>query len=243
MKDADRRGRFVVGIETSGPTGSVALLAPDGWCDERGFRGHLTHARELIAVLDAITKERGTRRDEITLVCVDQGPGSYTGIRVGVTAAKSLAWALGIASAGVMGLDVIAGGAPRSSGRLRVIVDARRGTLYHASYWAENGRWRRESGPEVLSPKEVLACLSADDIVVGDGIALLPDTLPVGVTVLKDEVGVPRASQVARLGLAKMEAAQILDPAELLPIYLRRPEAVEKWEARRKEMRETRASG
>ncbi len=235
MHGEENRRRYVVGIETSGATGSVAVVDYDGQEAERSFRGHLTHARELIAVLDALTKEVGAGRDELALVSVSQGPGSYTGIRVGVTAAKCLAWALGTEAAGVMSLDVIARGvAPQGSpARLHVVVDAKRGVVYHAAYSPDAETWRREGAPAVLPPETVVKLVSPGEILVGDGIALIDAPLS-GVQVLAEAEGVPRAAHVARMGIERMLAGRTVAPGELLPIYMRAPEAVELWEARRK---------
>jgi len=221
-----------IGIETSGPTGSVAVRTDDGRVAERAFQEHLKHAREIVSVLDALMTELDLDRDRIGLIAVSRGPGSYTGVRVGVMAAKALAWALDARTAGVMSLDVLALGAPvRAGARLVVAADAKRRAVYTAAYTPEEDAWRREGDPDIVPPDQLAARLREGDAVVGDGVPLL-GALPGGVTTLDETLWTPHADNVVALGLAQTAAGGALDAHALLPLYLRPPKAVERWQER-----------
>ena len=221
----------VIGIETSAKTGSVALLADGNVVEERFFTKGMRHGRELIPMLDDVLSRRGLQPEEIDLFAVSQGPGSYTGIRVGITCAKALAYALGKPVVAVPSLDVLAANAPPAEKTVYCAIDAKRERVYFCSYRRDDGRQARESEYAAMPVEEALAVMQPGGFVVGDAIDLYGERFAaVGLTLAPEALWLPRASAVAALGLERFCASGPDDCFKLAPIYLHRPEAEEVWE-------------
>ncbi|MDP6108019.1 MAG: tRNA (adenosine(37)-N6)-threonylcarbamoyltransferase complex dimerization subunit type 1 TsaB, partial [Candidatus Brocadiia bacterium] len=131
----------MLGIETSGERGSVALLREDELLAEHRFAQGYRHARNIMAGVADVVRSAGVDRGEIDAVGVTDGPGSFTGLRVGVTCAKTLAWLLGLPAVGVPTLDVLAQNVRpeehldargRPVRTVCPLLDARRGFVYGA---------------------------------------------------------------------------------------------------------------
>jgi len=211
-------------IETSSVRGSVALLDGDRLVAEKVFGEGSRHGRDLLpCVDDLLAGEPGA----VDLLAVDAGPGSYTGLRVGLTFAKTYAVQSQAPVVGVSSLDVIAANAPEPR-RLCVVVDARLGQVFAALYDAEG---KRASGDIAASPGEVAARLKPDTLVIGGGLARYRDIFAAVAEASEDEsIGWPRAANVGRLGQTKFAAEGGDDPHTLVPRYLGRPQAEVKWE-------------
>ncbi len=120
--------RWILMIETSQREGSVALGTVDGKkVDEETFSGSLVHLRELMPTIDALVS-RNCSREDLAVIAVSVGPGSFTGIRIGVSAAKALAWALKIPALAISSLEIIAANI-EEEGRWGVLLDASSGDL------------------------------------------------------------------------------------------------------------------
>jgi len=230
----------VIGIETSSTVGSVALLEES--CsggtsvDERFFEKGLRHGKELVPTIDAVVRAHGLRPEDVDLFAVSQGPGSYTGIRVGITCAKTMAYALGRRVVGVPSLDVLAENAPADARRVCPAIDAKRKRVYFCCYRRENGELARDGDYRALPLADALAAITPGTFVVGDAIRLFGREFAArGAILAEDDLWLPKASAVARLGLRKLRASGPDDPFTLVPIYLHRPEAEEVWERKKKQ--------
>jgi len=229
-------------IETSSRHGSVTLADGDAVIQTAALEQHRRHNVELMPTIDALCRSHGMAPADIAELYVSLGPGSFTGLRVGVTTAKTLAFTTGCRVVGVPSLDVIACNAPPDIHRVAVCANLKRNTVYAAIYEldvqstagpdkARHGRAAHPAAPPKLQTLQDL--LQADpppDAILGDP---LPD-LPPGcnVAVLPAELAVPRSEAVHRLGRDAAKRAAYDDPFLLTPLYIRRPEAVELWEAR-----------
>jgi tRNA threonylcarbamoyladenosine biosynthesis protein TsaB len=225
---------ITLGIDTSGTRGSVALYAPGDEAQSREtiFTDGLIHGVALAPAVKELLDGAGLKATDLELVAVGLGPGSYTGVRVGVSFAKALAFAAGLPAIGVSSLDAMAHNAP--SGTSVVCTrDARRGTLYVASF---------DEGPEHLEPAGPICLVKLEDLglvlpenalVLGDAIEDFADHLSGGGrTFGEPELWHASALTVARLGYHGFRSGSPTDPHELAPIYLRRSEAEERWEER-----------
>jgi len=214
----------VLAIETSSPCGSVALLEDDHLVAEEDFGEGARHARALLPSADRVLDGRP---EAVGLVAVSAGPGSYTGLRVGLTLAKTFAIQTETPVVGVSSLDVIAANAAEPR-RLGVVVDARLGQVYAALY-DEDGK--KVLGDIAASPEDVAARVAAGPLVIGAGLTRYGDVFArAGGDLGEEGLWRPRAAHAGRLGRARFEAEGGEDPHALLPRYLRRPQAEVRWE-------------
>lgn len=136
----------ILGLATSGPDARVGLQGPDDRVWEGPTLGRTSRGRDLLPAVRDLLAQAGSNLEALTGVVVDRGPGSFTGVRVGVTCAKTLAYALGIPVAGVLSLDLLAHAAAHP-GSVTAVRDAGRGTLYVCQYGA-----RAQGRPVCVAP-------------------------------------------------------------------------------------------
>lgn len=216
----------VLGIETSGSVGSIAICEDDRVVWERCFEKGLRHGTELITSIKAVLEEPHWKPSDIELIAVSAGPGSYTGLRVGITCAKALAYALNKPVVAVPTLDVLAENAPVNSHAVCPVLDAKRMCVYACVYKSrvesrelrvegkdltpplsppsqggERGGWERVSDFLVIPPRQLLALLPRPVIVFGDGTKPYFETFKQeGILIGEEEMGIAHARVVARLG-------------------------------------------
>ncbi len=224
----------VLGLETSGAIGSVAACRNGAVLAEEHLGRGMEHGRMLLPLVDRVVRRAGwDKRRDLDLIAVSQGPGSYTGLRVGLTCAKTLAVLLEKPLVGVCSLDVIAENAPAEWDRVLAVLDAKRDEVYAAAYQRRDGTFRRLAGPSVMKPAEALGLLASPVFVMGDGLARYGTEFPEPrCQHAAQELWRATASVVARLGLEAFRAGHRDEPTGMQPIYLRLPEA----EARRRKM-------
>ncbi len=242
----------ILGIETSGGVGSAAVLSDDAVISEKVFEKGMLHGKELLPSIKEIFDEQGLKPSDIDLIAVDAGPGSYTGIRVGVACAKTLAYTLRKPVIDVAGLDAIAQNVEANHKYACPIIDAKRKMVYACIYecaqtndaahniaepdqtLSDRSRieikpWNRKSDLLIIAPETLVDKLPPGAFVFGDGIARHKDVFEkTGLTFGNDELATPKASVIAMLGKQKFENGASIDLNGLQPIYLRLPEPVEK---------------
>jgi tRNA threonylcarbamoyladenosine biosynthesis protein TsaB len=214
-----------VAIDTSLPSGSVAALDGERVAEVR-FAPALAHARRIAAALAEATAELGWGVADADLVAVIRGPGSFTGLRVGIAAAKGIAWAGGMKIVGVSGFEVIAASVGGET-PIEVVYDAGRSDLFaatlHPSADAPTG-WRTEGGALVPIGTWV-ARVPAGATLAGPGLDL--DAVAALVAARGDlrpvtgAARLPSAAMAGRLGLRLLAAGASGSAAELAPDYLR----------------------
>ncbi len=224
----------ILALETSLRIASVATLCT------KGSEIELLHSQELspsertaqtlFPALQKILQQSDWKPADLDLVCVATGPGSFTGLRIGTTTAKTLAYAIGAKLVGVSTLATIAASVETET-RLWTLLDAQRQELFAACF--EQG-WKTPtaSQPEtqILSIDDWLERLDEGDLVAGPPLAKLSNRLPTGVEAIDPEAWVPRAEMVGRLGFAAYQQGQTADPIQLVPNYYRKSAAEEKAE-------------
>jgi tRNA threonylcarbamoyladenosine biosynthesis protein TsaB len=210
----------VLGIESSGARGGVALLDGDQVLGTRLFEKGMVHGREIAPAIRDLLAAAALRPADVDLVAVDLGPGSYTGLRVGLAAAKGLALALAKPVVGVASLDAIADAGRGLARTLCAAIDAKWEQIYGAVY--EDGVRRTEYLAE--KPADFAARVPKGALVLGDALdahgGLFRDVVP-GPRELWD----PKPETIARLGLRLLESGARQDAATLVPLYLRPTEA------------------
>ena len=225
---------MLLGIDTSGAV-SVAVargeLAGDSTDPSpeilavRSDTRSRHHDEVLLALVEETLQAAGVTRGELTGVVVGRGPGPFTGLRVGLVSARSIASVLGVPLHGLSSLDALAHEAlaavpaERVPITVGVALDARRREVYHARYRREvDGEILRIAEPAVDAPAEVAAALTACDLLVGSGTALYPELLPATVELEHVDAG-------HLLLAASALAVRGEDLTSTEPMYLREPDA------------------
>lgn len=217
---------ITLGVETSGPVGSLALRR-DGRCVEECFLPELgrRHAQSLVPEAAALLRRNGLGARDIGLVAVSIGPGSFTGLRVGVTFAKTFAYATGARLAAIETFFAIAGNTPAAPA-VAVVADAQRGGLILGRYIrGTDGRFAREGELKLVLPDGVHHVLAPGDLLTGLAVErVAPDPSR---DIAPPRFRRPRASTVARLGETSSRDEDA-DPWTLEPLYVRKSAAEEK---------------
>lgn len=235
-----RRKAHNLAIETSSSHGSVALGGPEGILACAAMPPRSRHAVDLLPTIDRLCREQGVTPADLGEIYVSAGPGSFTGLRISVTTAKTLAMALDVRLVAVPTLDVLARNAPRPDAparRLAVRVNVKTGVAWSGFYHWEDSAWSRAGEPGPMSLAELLEAAGASPeaplwILADPAPEAFPAALPAGVTLLPAELAVPRAEAVWELGRAAARAGRFVDALHCEPIYARRPEAEELWDKR-----------
>jgi tRNA threonylcarbamoyladenosine biosynthesis protein TsaB len=219
-------------METAGRDGSVALVDDGTVVAESGFPGGFRHAAGLLPLIDELMRAQGWSPADLDHVYVSAGPGSFTGIRIGVTAAKALAIAVGVRLVAVPSLAVIVENAPADAAHTAVVLDAKREQVFAATFERTPDGWAEREPAHLDGLTHLLARSPRPLHLMGDGIPSNRKYVPVdaGVIVTPPELWRPRASVVARLGTALAAKGRFVEPDQLLPTYIRKTEAEEKYD-------------
>jgi tRNA threonylcarbamoyladenosine biosynthesis protein TsaB len=221
-----------IAIETSGRLGSVAIVESGRVLSEEEFPHGFKHAAGVVAVIDRLVQAQGWTPKDLAEVYVSAGPGSFTGLRVGITVAKTLALSLGVKIVAVPSTDVLARNAPEGWLNCIIVLDAKRGQIFTARYSNQAGRIVRNEAAHLDTLAEVLARSPWPVHLIGEGIQYHRPSIPADaeVIVTPEEAWRARARAVAEIGWEMGRAGEFADADTLTPVYIRRPEAEEKWE-------------
>ena len=228
---------LVLGVETATPQVGVAIGGHEGVIASFHTARDRRHAETLAPAIEFLCNQTKIDLQEIGVVAVDIGPGLFTGLRVGLATAKSIAHACKVPMIGISSLDLAAFPA-RFSDRLIVsTVDARRGEIFYATYRKTAGGIQRISDPHVDQPENVANQLSAqgeDCLVVGAGAQRYAEifTDMKGVEVGQEGFRFPNAGSLVVLSHPKSLREEFVAPAEVTPLYLRAPDARINWQKR-----------
>ena len=218
----------ILALETATLAGGAALLDGGQVVGQSLLNIELTHSERLMAMVDRLLQDCGWQVDDLHGLAVSIGPGSFTGLRVGVATAKGLALALGIPVAAVPTLDAMAATLPFAEAPVCPLLDARKGEVYLSRYrWTGEGM-KREWDYLALSPEAAAERLAPPVIVLGDGVpACRPflDRRGAGVRIASPAHSLPSPAVVGELGHALLESGQTVVAEALVPLYLRPSEA------------------
>ena len=231
-------GGFVVNVlalETTERVGSVAAAADDRLLWELTLDPQKRTAQSLAPGIEALLARVGWRPADVDLVATPVGPGSFTGLRVGVATAKAFAYAVEADILGLDTLEVIAGGAPPGVERLSAALDAQRGQVVAQTFERGQDGWLEPVGSaELVDVEAWLGSVDAGVCITGPILRKVAHRVPVGLAVLEPEYWAPSAAAVARLALRDYTRGRRDDVWRLVPRYSRRSAAEEKWEKRGK---------
>ena len=222
---------LILAFETSAKSCSAAIHDGKSLLAESYQNSGLTHSQTLMVMAEDLLKVCGKSAADVTHLAAAAGPGSFTGIRIGVSAAKGFAWGAEKPVYGVSTLESMALGLGVWSGYVCCCMDARRNQVYNAIFLAENGELKRISEDRAIALsdlKEELVHIDGPIYLVGDGAALAHKNLS---SELENLILPPehrqhqRASGVALAALAAMDRGENADGAALQPNYLRLSQA------------------
>jgi len=220
----------VLGIDTSTSCGSVGLIDDESIISEYLLNIPVTHSERLLGAIGLILKEARFAIGDLDGWALSLGPGSFTGLRIGVSTVKGLALASQKPVVGVSTLDVLAYQISPTPYHICPILDARKGEVYTASYlYGEGNDLKRESVYQAIKPEELIRKIQERTIFVGDGVRTYGDYLRNSLSSLAvfapNQLNAPHGSGVAKLGLELLRKGEHLDLATFAPLYVRPSEA------------------
>jgi tRNA threonylcarbamoyladenosine biosynthesis protein TsaB len=231
---------LILAIETSGRLGSVALAWGDKLLSESHFSGQMRHSAEIFPAITDLLSKFSKKPDQIEQVFISVGPGSFTGLRIAVTIAKTLALANNTKIVAVDTLDCIAANvSPQdNSQRLGVILDAKRGQFFISVYdKTQDARrnthdaiWQKILPDCLMTAEEFLAQFTDKPIMLtGEGLVFYKDKFAhKNIRVLDEKFWNPSAANIHRLGRQLASQGRFADPLTLTPNYIRGPDAIVK---------------
>jgi tRNA threonylcarbamoyladenosine biosynthesis protein TsaB len=224
---------LILAVETSADLCSLAVRDESGTLVERAFRHRMRLLERLIGDVDALLADAGTTLAQIEGLAVGLGPGSFTGVRIGVMAVKTWAATLDKPVCGVTALEAVAQEyAAVPDCRIISVIRARPGMVYTQTFLRVSDALHPQSEPQTLSLTEMISLLCAQrdaryllcgDGLIRDGEALRAGLDAAGVAATFGRAEAPRASVIAAMAAARLRAGQQDDPLSLVPFYLAPP--------------------
>ncbi len=231
---------IVLGIETSTPQTTVALGTERGIIGAALLSGASARHELVVPTIEHILRSSDTSVSQIGGIAVGLGPGLFTGMRVGLATAKTLAQVLSVPIAGIASLDVVAFGVRYCRRLICASIDARRGEIFHAFYRPVPGGVTRLSDFEVGSPDRLAADLEAtaqDILLVGNGALVYRRELEEAgnhVEFASAAYAFPAATALVELAIPRFLREDFDRPNELTPNYVRKSDAEIAWDQRRR---------
>jgi len=229
---------LVLGLETATPQTSVALGSEVGVHASLEVARGMPGDRVLMPAVEDLLRMTGTTLGQVGGIAVDVGPGQFTGMRVGIAAARTLAQSLGLPMVGLASLDVLAFGARYTRRVICGAIDAKRGEVFFAFYRPVPGGVARQTDFEVAPPLSLAAELEArpeDILLVGSGALVHRRALePAGshLEFASAAHAYPRAASLVELAVPRFQREDTRRPYDVRPLYLRRSDAELAWERR-----------
>jgi len=220
---------LVLGVETSTMQGGAALVGDEGLCSEYTLNVAATHSERLLPTIDRMLRDAGVGLDALSGLAVSIGPGSFTGLRIGLSTVKGLAYATGLPVVSVPTLEALASTVVFAREQVCPVLDARKQEVYAALFRCERGELVRIMEDTALAPEALCSKIRRPTIFLGDGMAVYGELFR---HLLGDRMLVPpppsrgaRPAWVAELGRRRLLRGE-RDPVDaLVPRYLRLSEA------------------
>lgn len=228
-------------IETSSRCGSISFGEEDRLLETMELVQPQRHNIDLMPAIDSVFRRHDKTPSDLRRIYVSIGPGSFTGLRIAVATAKLMARTVPAEVFAVPTLDVVAQNVPPNVHHLVVCLNLKRDQIYTGRFEHDGAHWRPTDQPGLRTMSDLLNGSPRPLAIVGDPLPDLPEKEPDsfdGVSLLPTTLTTPRSTAVWRLGRSSAAMEWLTDPALLLPLYARPPEAVELW-AQRKGKRET----
>ncbi len=225
---------LLLAVESATQASSVALLRGVEVLVERCSPSGGQHAERLLPMIERVLCEAEVCESQVEVFAVSIGPGSFTGLRVGLATVKGLAFGTSRSAVPVSTLAALAWGYAKRNASpveapIAALLDARRGEVYAAVFQIDSSGLRALDATQLLSPQALVDRLPERCIVMGEGAALHASALRrlagPGIEIPDDANVPPRARSVGELAVAALDRGEAQDPASLVPHYVRRAEA------------------
>jgi tRNA threonylcarbamoyladenosine biosynthesis protein TsaB len=232
-------GPYIIAVECSGRVGSVALGRGSDLLEEIVFSGKMKHSSELFPAMAGLLRSAGCTPGDIQIFCFTAGPGSFTGLRIAVTTAKMLNFAINTRLVAVNTFDVISENATEyidktgfNVTKIAPILDAKQNQFFTSIYKREGENWLKIKD-DTLIPSTLLLDLVKDPsgsiTLLGEGLLYYMNLFRShNVNILPPEFWSAKASNVLKIGYKMAQEGKFADPQTLVPFYIRLPDAVEK---------------
>lgn len=221
----------ILALESSATAASVALCQGEELIAQSFLHTGLTHSQTLLPMAQRLLADCGLTVRDLDLIAVAAGPGSFTGLRIGVAAAKGLAWAAQLPCAGCSTLEAMAWSLAGFSGQVCAAMDARRHQVYNARFQVDGTAPRRLTPDRAIALEDLIEELKGCDtpqLVVGDGAQLCYDALTaagIPARLAPPNLRQQTAWGVARQALELARTGQTVSPEVLVPVYHRLSQA------------------
>jgi tRNA threonylcarbamoyladenosine biosynthesis protein TsaB len=228
----------VLGIDTATSCSSIGLVDDHRVIAESLLDIPVTHSERLLTSLEQILRESRCALEDLDGWAVSIGPGSFTGLRIGLSTIKGLAFATQKPVSGVSTLDVLACQIPPTPTLICPILDARKGEVYTAFYrYGEGSFPKRRCDYQALKPEDLIRGIDEKTIFIGDGVRRYGDFLCQSLSSLAvfppdPFFHMPHGSVLAKRGLELIQNGDVLDLSTFIPLYVRPSEAEIKWRDR-----------
>jgi len=215
----------ILAIDTSTDYLSIAILKDGSIAGRFHKMSAMRHSSMLVPMIDRLLKKAETKIDDIDCFVISAGPGSFTGLRIGVTTIKAMAYALKKPVVAIPTLDIIAANIKNFTGIICPVLDARKGKVYSAIYKSDGKNTRRISKYLLLPAADLLKKVSRYDNIIftGDAVDLGPSAAPIrrGFRIkFASQIWHPRAEIAARMAIEHMKKKKFTTPEDLEPLYL-----------------------
>ncbi|MDI9570263.1 MAG: tRNA (adenosine(37)-N6)-threonylcarbamoyltransferase complex dimerization subunit type 1 TsaB [Pseudomonadota bacterium] len=217
----------LLALDTSGKTVSVALMSDDATLGEVFFAVERHHSELLLPAVEHLLRGAGLPIDAIDLFACAIGPGSFTGLRIGVGTVKGLALAMDRPVVGVSTLEALAMNAAGLADQICPVIDAKRGQVYAGHYRSDAaGRLTRLSADRLLAPEEIADRIEGDAVFLGGGAVVYREIIDArrgGRTLFAPPyLGRISAAAVGLVACRKAEHGEVAEAVQMTPVYLRR---------------------
>ena len=232
--------KLIIAIETSGRVGSVAIGRGNDLISETPFSGFMKHSAELFTVLEKQLHQAGATAHDVGKVYVTAGPGSFTGLRIAVTAAKMFYFTQNTQIVAADSMDVVAENASRYAADtdrtvdcIATILDAKKDLFYAAVYDRDDGNWKKSLDTQTITAESLLDWLETNNKkavgLLGEGLVYYSEKFNSPFTFLIDEpYWSATATGLFRVCSRMAAANQFADPLALKPKYVGMPDAIAK---------------
>lgn len=221
---------IILAIENTGICGSVALVCASHCIGEHSLQTRMTHSKRLLSSVAYLMEEAQLDWEQLDAIAISLGPGSFTGLRIGLSTVKGLSLASSIPLIGVPTLEAMASQFSYAAYQVCSVIDARKKEVYAALFQPEtNGSLQRLSADLVIPPEDLAKKITAPTLLIGDGAELysdlFKDILGANAIFPPPHLSFPRAVYIGFHAIPLWEQKKFLDPASATPIYIRPSDA------------------